>query len=35
MLLKHHVHFELAKVKVATIKLFHDFQRYHLEGLEG
>ncbi len=29
---KHHAHLELPKVKVATIKLFHDFQRLHLEG---
>jgi hypothetical protein len=31
VLRKHHVHLELPKVKVATIKLFHDFQRLHLE----
>jgi hypothetical protein len=29
MLGKHHAHLELPKVKVATIKLFHDFQRLH------
>jgi hypothetical protein len=32
MLGKHHAHLEFPKVKVATIKLFHDFQRLHLEG---
>jgi chromatin segregation and condensation protein Rec8/ScpA/Scc1 (kleisin family) len=31
MFRKHHVHFELPKVKVVTIKLFHDFQGLHLE----
>jgi hypothetical protein len=31
MLEKHHAHFKLPKVKVATIKLFHDFQRLHLK----
>jgi hypothetical protein len=29
---KHHAHLELPKVKVATVKLFHDLQRLHLEG---
>jgi len=28
---KHHVHFELPKVKVATIKLVRDFQGLHLK----
>jgi len=28
---KHHVHFELSKVKVATIKPLHDFQGLHLK----
>ncbi len=28
---KHHAHFELPKVKVAAIKLLHDFQRLHLK----
>jgi len=28
---KHHAHFELPKMKVATIKLFHDFQGLHLK----
>jgi hypothetical protein len=28
---KHHAHFELPKVKVATIKLLHDFQGLHLK----
>jgi len=28
---KHHAHFELKKVKVATIKLLHDFQGLHLK----
>jgi hypothetical protein len=32
MLRKHHVHLELPKVKVTTIKLFHDFQKLHLES---
>jgi hypothetical protein len=32
MLGKNHAHFELPKVKVAIIKLFHDFQKLHLEG---
>jgi len=32
MLRKHHAHLELPKVKVATIKLFHDFQKLHLAG---
>jgi hypothetical protein len=32
MFRKHHAHFELPKVKVATIKLLHDFQGFHLEG---
>jgi hypothetical protein len=31
MFRKHHAHFELPKVKVATIKLFHDFQGLHLK----
>jgi len=31
MLKKHHVHFELLTVKVATIKLLHDFQGLHLK----
>jgi D-alanyl-D-alanine dipeptidase len=31
VLRKHHAHLELPKVKVATIKLFHGFQRLHLE----
>jgi hypothetical protein len=31
MFRKHHVHFELPKVKVAIIKLFHDFQKLHLK----
>jgi hypothetical protein len=31
MFRKHHAHFELAKVKVATIKLLHDFQGLHLK----
>ncbi len=29
---KHHAHLELPKVKVATMKLFHDFEKLHLEG---
>jgi hypothetical protein len=28
---KHHAHFELLKMKVATIKLLHDFQGLHLK----
>jgi hypothetical protein len=28
---KHHAHLELPKVKVATIKLLHDFQGLHFE----
>jgi len=28
---KHHAHFELPKVKVVAIKLFHDFQGLHLK----
>jgi len=31
MFRKHHAHFELLKVKVATIKLFHDSQGLHLK----
>jgi hypothetical protein len=31
MFKKHHAHFELPKVKVATIKLLHDFQGFHLK----
>jgi hypothetical protein len=31
MLGKYHMHLELPKVKVATIKIFHDFQRLHLK----
>jgi hypothetical protein len=31
MFRKHHVHFELPKVKVATIKLLQDFQGLHLK----
>jgi len=31
MFRKHHVHFELPKVKVGTIKLLHDFQGLHLK----
>ncbi len=31
MFKKHHAHFELPKVKVVSIKLFHDFQRLHLK----
>jgi hypothetical protein len=31
MLRKHHVEFELAKVKVAAIKLLHDFQGLNLK----
>jgi hypothetical protein len=27
----HHAHFELLKVKVANIKLLHDFQGLHLK----
>jgi len=28
---KHHARFELPKGKVATMKLFHDFQGFHLK----
>jgi hypothetical protein len=28
---KHHAHFELPKVKIAAIKLLHDFQGLHLK----
>ncbi len=31
MFRKHHAHFELPKVKVAAIKLLHDFQGLHLK----
>jgi hypothetical protein len=31
MFKKHYAHFELPKVKVATIKLLHDFQGFHLK----
>jgi hypothetical protein len=31
MFRKHHAHFELPKVKVALIKIFHDFQGFHLK----
>jgi hypothetical protein len=31
MFRKHHVHFELPKVKVVTIKLLHDFEGLHLK----
>jgi len=31
MFRKHYAHFELPKVKVATIKLLHDFQGLHLK----
>jgi hypothetical protein len=31
MFRKHHAHFEPPKVKVATIKLLHDFQGLHLK----
>jgi len=31
MFKKHHVHFELPEVKVAIIKLLHDFQGLHLK----
>jgi hypothetical protein len=31
MFRKHHAHFELPKVKVATIKLLHEFQGLHLK----
>jgi len=31
MFRNHHAHFELPKVKVATIKLLHDFQGPHLK----
>jgi hypothetical protein len=31
MFRKHHAHFELPKVKVATIELLHDFQGLHLK----
>jgi hypothetical protein len=31
MFRKHHAHFELPKVKVATIKLLHDFQGLNLK----
>jgi hypothetical protein len=31
MFRKHHAQFELPKVKVATIKFFHDFQGFHLK----
>jgi hypothetical protein len=31
MFRKHHAHFEFRKVKVATIKLLHDFQAFHLK----
>jgi hypothetical protein len=31
MFRKHHAHFELPKVKVATIKLLPDFQGLHLK----
>jgi hypothetical protein len=31
MFKKHHAHFELPKVKVATIKLLHDFEGLHLK----
>ncbi len=31
MFRKHHAHFQFPKVKVATIKLLHDFQGLHLK----
>jgi len=31
MFRKHHAHFKLPKVNVGTIKLFHDFQGFHLK----